>query len=109
MIQKQTYNKMAMAPDEKIAIKAARQRQDELFYELLSLVTTKLEGNYKDLTKRAHPDLSINRIQNVRYGRPRDLSILVKIVQSSLPGFAISEKYLAAIPQGREHSLLVAA
>ncbi len=109
MIQKQTYNEMTMAPDSKMAIKAARQRQDELFYELLAQVTTKLEGNYKDLTKSAHPELSVNRIQNVRYGRPRDLSILVKIVQSSLPGFAISEKYLAAILQGREHSMLAAA
>lgn len=100
---------MATAPGEKTAIKAARQRQDELFYELLAQVTAKLEGNYKDLTKRAHPDLSINRIQNVRYGRPRDLGILVKIVQSSLPGFAISEKYLVAVPQDREHGMLAAA
>jgi hypothetical protein len=100
---------MATAPDEKTAIKAARQRQDELFYELLAQVTTKLESNYKDLTKRAHPELSINRIQNVRYGRPRDLSILVKIIQSSLPDFAISEKYLMEVHQNRGSNMLAAA
>jgi hypothetical protein len=89
--------------------KATRQRQDELFYELLAQVTNKLSGSYKDLTKNAYPELSTNRIQNVRYGRPRDLGTLVKIVKASLPDFAIAEKYLVAVSLMHVHSPLVTA
>jgi hypothetical protein len=92
----------------KAEIKAARQRQDELFYELLAQVTNKLLGNYKDLTKSAHPDLGTNRIQNVRYGRPRDLDILVKIVKASIPDFVIAEKYLSATSFKHESKALMA-
>lgn len=81
----------------KAEIRAARQRREELFYELLAQVTGKLTGTYKDLTKTANPELSTNKIQNVRYGRPRDLGVLIKIVQASLPGFTIAEKFLSAL------------
>jgi hypothetical protein len=93
----------------KAEIRAARQRQDELFYELLAQVTNKLSGNYKDLTKSAHPELGTNRIQNVRYGRPRDLDTLVKIVKASIPDFAIAEKYLIVTAPKQGCNTLIAA
>jgi len=88
---------MTMPSHAKSEIQAARQRREELFYELLAQVTGKLTGSYKDLTKSAYPELSTNKIQNVRYGRPRDLSVLLKIVEASLPDFTIPEKYLLAV------------
>lgn len=83
---------MPVKADIRTGRRRATREEQEIFLRFHRQVDSVIPRRYDDVVKEAYADLKISLIQQVRIGRTFNLAVLVTIVETMIPGYAIPQE-----------------